>query len=56
MAEQRGTTLGRQVAEVRGDLDWIVLKALEKERDASLWLGHLRWQRICSGIWQMNRC
>ncbi len=33
LAERRGTTLGRLVAGVRGDLDWIVLKALEKERD-----------------------
>jgi serine/threonine-protein kinase len=33
VAEARRTAVGRLPAQLRGDLDWIVLKALSKERD-----------------------
>ena len=33
VADQRRTTTGSLIRELRGDLDWILLKALEKDRD-----------------------
>ena len=36
-AEARGTEPGQLVSLLRGDLDWITLKALEKERERRYW-------------------
>ena len=32
VAKQRGTNLGALRGELRGDLDWIIMKALDKDR------------------------
>ena len=41
---------------MRGELDWIVMKALEKDRDPAVRDGQRAGRATCSGTWPTSRC
>jgi serine/threonine protein kinase len=56
IARQRQTDGPRLLAEVRGDLDWIVLKALEHDRARRYARPRMGWPWISGAISRTNRC